>query len=94
LGAVSGQAQSGPDGASRTRRRADSATTLVGVGLAEGVDGVDPADVFFLTLLRSVACTSFAHEMAAVWADDIEVLRLMDPVDKADPKDLMTVAET
>jgi HD-GYP domain-containing protein (c-di-GMP phosphodiesterase class II)/DNA-binding CsgD family transcriptional regulator len=32
--------------------------------------------------------------MAAVWADDIEVRRLMDPVDKADPEDLLIVAET
>lgn len=69
-------------------------TCLVGVELARRVGLAEPevADVYFLALLRSVACTSFAHEMTRAWGDDIEARRLLDPVDKADPDGLLSVA--
>jgi hypothetical protein len=62
-------------------------TCLVGVGLARrvGLGEPDVGDVYYLALLRSVACTAFAHEMAVAWGDDIGLRRLMDPLDKADP---------
>jgi HD-GYP domain-containing protein (c-di-GMP phosphodiesterase class II) len=69
-------------------------TCLVGVELARrvGLDDRDVADVYFLALLRSVACTSFAHELARGLGDDIAVRRLMDPVDVADPLGLLPVS--
>jgi hypothetical protein len=67
-------------------------TTLLGVGLAGRVGIVDPSEVYFLALLRSVACTSFAHELAMVWADDIQIRRLLDPVDKTSPEEMLGIA--
>jgi HD domain len=69
-------------------------TCLVGVEVARrlGLGEPEVADVYFLALLRSVACTSFAHEMARAWGDDIAARRLLDPADKADPDGLPSVA--
>lgn len=69
-------------------------TCVVATGLARriGSDAAVVADVYFLALLRSVACTSFAHEMARAWSDDIKVRRLMDAADKATPADLVIAA--
>jgi HD domain len=68
-------------------------TCLVAVGLARRVGLGEPevADAYYLALLRSVACTSFAHEMAEAWGDDIGLRRLMDPLDTAEPEALAAV---
>jgi hypothetical protein len=69
-------------------------TCLVGVGLARrvGLGEPDVGDVYYLALLRSVACTAFAHEMAVAWGDDIGLRRLMDPLDKTDPDAVVAAA--
>ena len=69
-------------------------TCVLAVELARrlGLSRGEVADVYFLGLVRSVGCTSFAHEMAAAWGDDIEMRRLMDPADKATPDDLFAAA--
>jgi HD-GYP domain-containing protein (c-di-GMP phosphodiesterase class II) len=71
-------------------------TCLVAMGLARrvGLDADAAAEVYFLALLRSVACTSFAHETARAWVDDITIRRLLDPADKATPADLVRTGAT
>jgi HD-GYP domain-containing protein (c-di-GMP phosphodiesterase class II) len=71
-------------------------TSLLAVGLARrlGLAEAAAADVYYLALLRSVACTSFSHELAASWGDDILVRRLLDPLDKAGPEEMLAAADT
>jgi HD-GYP domain-containing protein (c-di-GMP phosphodiesterase class II) len=53
----------------------------VGLGQAVGLSGQDLSDVYYLSLLRYLGCTAFAHELAAVVQDDNAMRGLLAPVD-------------
>jgi HD-GYP domain-containing protein (c-di-GMP phosphodiesterase class II) len=61
-------------------------TCVLAVGLAEvaGFTEVEQRDVFHATLLRFIGCTSFAHEEALMFGDDIATRHAFATVDFGD----------
>lgn len=65
-------------------------SSVLAVGLAEasGRSPVEVRDVFHTTLLRFIGCTSFAHEEALLFGDDIEARHAFATVDYTDKAQL------
>ena len=61
----------------------------VGIGRELGMQGRDLSDVFYAGLLRLIGCTSFAHETARAYGDDVAMRHTYAPVDFGKPAEVM-----
>ena len=63
---------------------------LVGTALARrmGVPEEEVADVFYGTLLLHVGCGAMSHETAALWGDELRLMRAIAVTNVADPADV------
>lgn len=68
---------------------------VLAVGLAEaaGLDEPGLRQVFHATMLRFIGCTSFAHEEALVFGDDIAARQAFATVDHGDKRELWRASE-
>lgn len=64
---------------------------LIATRLAEaiGLDEADRAAVYWVALLRYLGCTGHAHEVAAVFGDDVETRSRSVVTDLSDPRQLL-----
>lgn len=61
----------------------------VSVAREMGVDGPQLSDVYYVGLLRSIGCTSFAHEESALAGDDINFRNTFAAVDFSRPPEII-----